>query len=276
MKKRKIIRIIEEKCDGCGKCSLGCPEGAIRIIDGKARLVSEIHCDGLGACIGECPLGAIVTEEREALPYDEVKTMENISKQGVNTIKAHLAHLKTHGRKEYLEQALRYLKDKKIKIDTEGSEAAVPRGCPGSAAMAFGRGAEKPENGGVKAPSRLGHWPVQLHLISPSAPYFQDADILVAADCCAFSCGNFHEDFIKGKSLVIACPKLDSDTEAYVEKLRALVDEARVRSIHVVTMEVPCCTGLVALVNEALSGTERKPPVRHTVIGIKGDIRTAG
>lgn len=272
MKKRKIIRIIDEKCDGCGKCATGCPEGAIRVIDGKARLISEILCDGLGACIGECPRGAIIVEEREALPYDEIKTMENISKQGINTIKAHLEHLREHGQKRYLEQALEYLKKKKIEIPQD-PPAKRPCSCPGSAAAAFSPGEDRKPGTGAEVPSRLSHWPVQLHLISPSAPYFQGADLVVAADCCAFSHGNFHEDFLKGKRLVIACPKLDSDKESYVEKLRALVDEAGVRSINIVTMEVPCCMGLVALVREALSGTEKKPPVKHTVIGIRGEIK---
>lgn len=271
MAKRKIIRIIEEKCDGCGLCARGCPEGAIQIIDGKARLISDSLCDGLGACIGECPRGAIITEERQAEAYDEIKTLKNIIKQGPNTLKAHLKHLKDHGQKKYYDQAVKYLKEKNIKIPSLEGEKSSACGCPGSAAFSFEASAS------VKSyfsPSRLSQWPVQGHLVSPSAPYFNNSDLLVAADCCAFSYGNFHEDFIKGKSLFIACPKLDSELDIYKDKFIALIDEAKVKSIEVVTMEVPCCSGLLFLVKQALSEAERKPPLRHVVIGIKGDIKS--
>lgn len=271
MAKRKIIRIIEEKCDGCGLCAKGCPEGAIQIIDGKARLISDSLCDGLGACIGECPKGAIITEERQAEAYDEIKTLKNIIKQGANTIKAHLKHLKDHGQKKYYDQALKYLKEKNINIPTQEEKESSHCGCPGAAAFSFS--AEK-SGKTAYSPSRLSQWPVQGHLISPSAPYFNNSDLLVAADCCAFSYGNFHEDFIKGKSVFIACPKLDSEIEIYKDKFVSLIDEAKVKSIEVVTMEVPCCSGLLFLVKQALSESKRKPKLTHTVIGIKGDIKS--
>ncbi|HUV25415.1 MAG TPA: 4Fe-4S binding protein [Methanomassiliicoccales archaeon] len=267
--KRNIIRIDEDLCDGCGQCADACPEGAIQIIDGKARLVSEIFCDGLGACIGDCPTGAISIEEREAEVYDERRVMENINKKGEGTIRAHLQHLKDHGETGYLKEALEFLEEKGIDVDFEGStktRAAIPM-----ASSEFqGRG--KASSLIASEGSELSHWPIQMHLISPTAPQYRDADLVLAADCVAFASGEFHQDFLKGKSLAIACPKLDSGLDRYLEKLVALIDEARVRTITVVTMEVPCCQGLTRLVQEAMTRTKRKVPVEVVVISRTGEI----
>ena len=292
--KRKIIKIEEDKCDGCGLCIPNCPEGALQVIDGKARLVSDLLCDGLGACLGECPRGAIVIEEREAVPYDERKVMENMVKKGGNTVKAHLKHLKDHGQNDLLKQAQAYLKEKGVtwggkesrkaspgscksqvtshKPETKGK---TPCGCPGAREMTFGGEAGDEACDAVEsAPvrSQLRQWPVQLHLVSPQAPYFKNADVVLAADCAAYSYGNFHAEFLKGRALAIACPKLDEGREIYIEKIRSLIDDAQVSTLTVVTMEVPCCSGLLGLVRSALSVSKRKVPVTHVVIGIHGEI----
>jgi ferredoxin len=280
--KRQIIKIDESKCDGCGNCVTGCHEGALQVIDGKARLISDLLCDGLGACIGECPQGAIKIETREAVPYDEVKVMEGMVKQGPNTIKAHLKHLKDHAQKAFLKQAFAYLEQNKIPNPLEedmknehkhgGHE---PCGCPGGRTMDLRNSAAcETEAGDPAARSQLRQWPVQLHLASPMAPYFQKADVVVAADCTAFAYGNFHNDFIKGKAIVIACPKLDDGQEIYVEKIQALIEDAKVNTLTVVTMEVPCCNGLLAMVKQAAAASSRKVPVKHVVIGIQGGIKS--
>ncbi|MDQ7774020.1 MAG: 4Fe-4S binding protein [Elusimicrobiales bacterium] len=278
-RKRDIITIDESKCDGCGLCVTGCPEGALQVIDGKARLVSDMLCDGLGACIGECPRGAIRIERREAAEYDERKAMEGIVKHGANTIKAHLKHLKDHGQKTYLKQALDYLKEKGVNNPLEeemkGKKSHEPCGCPGGRAMDLrGAGAEEAAPAGGPAPSRLRQWPVQLHLVGPGAPYFHKADVVVAADCTAFAYGNFHEDFMKGKALAIACPKLDDGLDVYAEKIQSLMDDAEINTLTVVTMEVPCCGGLLALAKRAAGAATRKVPVKHVVIGIQGGIKS--
>ncbi len=268
MPKRTVIKIIEEKCTGCGICAESCPEGAIQIIDGKARLVNEVFCDGLGACIKDCPYGAIIKEEREAKPYNEIKTLENILKHGINTVKAHLKHLKEHNAMEYYNEAIKYLKKKKIKIELDDEENEPC--CPGAKTMSFKN--ENKNITGDRIPSMLSQWPIQAHLISPNAPYFKNSNLVIAADCTAFSYGDFHRDFIKGNSIFIACPKLDSNMERYIEKTNLLIDEAKVKNINIVTMEVPCCFGLVSLVEQALNKSKRRPKIKHTVIGINGKI----
>lgn len=275
--KRQIIKIDETKCDGCGNCVTGCHEGALQVIDGKARLISDLLCDGLGACIGDCPRGAIKIEEREAVPYDEEKVMAGMVKQGPNTIKAHLKHLKDHAQKNFLKQAFAYLKEHNIPNPMEGEmkKEHEPCGCPGGRTLDFRSpcGGEE-ETAGPAARSQLKQWPVQLHLASPMAPYFEKADVVLAADCTAYAYGNFHNDFIKGKALVIACPKLDDGREIYVEKMQALIEDAKINTLTVVTMEVPCCSGLLAIVKEAAAAANRKVPVKHVVISIQGGIKT--
>jgi len=269
--KRKMIKIDEEKCTGCGECIPDCPEGALQIIDGKARLVSEIFCDGLGACIRSCPSDAITTEEREAAPYDERKVMEKIITKGEKTVKAHLKHLEEHGEKGYLKEARKFLKEKGFSVD-EQATPPLPCGCPGTSAAVIKGRSGKEEPASCESPSMLGHWPVQLHLISPGAAYFKGRDVILAADCTAFACGDFHRRFLKGKSIAVACPKLDSGTDLYTEKIKALADEAEINTLTVVIMEVPCCRGLVSIAQEGLKKARRKVPLKLTVVGISGDI----
>jgi NAD-dependent dihydropyrimidine dehydrogenase PreA subunit len=273
--KRNIIIIDEEKCTGCGECIPNCPEGAIQIIDGKARLMSDLLCDGLGACLGHCPENAITIEEREAGEYDERKVMENIVKQGMNTVRAHLAHLKEHRQDAYYNQAVAYLEEQGVPIPrpTEVDMHGTPPGeCPGSRMMAFAREDSAAEVLAGKQPSQLTHWPIQMHLLSPNAQYYQHADMLLAADCVAFSLGDFHKDYLKGKALGIACPKLDEGKEIYLEKLKSLIDGAKINTLTVMIMEVPCCSGLLHLALQATAQADRKIPVKCVVVGIQGDI----
>lgn len=270
--KRSIIRIDEAKCTGCGDCIPNCPEGALQVIDGKARLVSDLFCDGLGACIGHCPEDAIAVESREAEEYDERKVMENIVKQGPNVIKAHLEHLKEHGQSQYLKIATDFLKEKSIEIPPFGK---LPCGCPGSKVMDLKKDRDSgqettPISKGV---SQLGQWPVQLHLVPVNALYFQNADLVVAADCVPFAYPNFHQDFLKGKAIVIACPKLD-DTELYLDKLTQLFVQSSIKSVEIVHMEVPCCFGLLRLVEEALKASGKNIPMKETVISVRGEKET--
>jgi ferredoxin len=286
---REIIEIDEKRCDGCGACQTGCPEGALRVIDGKARLVGESLCDGLGACIGECPRGAIKVTKREAEPYDEAKVMEGISHFGSATVAAHLEHLASHGQDSLEAQALAWLASHGQKDPREGraaSSAGCGGGCPGSASRRFAphaaatdaariMGGPGPSSGGqaqtATAPvsSALGHWPIQLCLVNPAAPQYASARILVAADCTAFAMGAFHPALLAGKSLVIACPKLD-DREGYAEKLARLIKGAA--SLEVAIMEVPCCGGLLKLMLEAreLAGVNKN--IEVSVIGVEGGI----
>lgn len=273
MVQRDIIKINEDKCNGCGLCVPNCPEGALQIIDGKARLVSDLFCDGLGACIGNCPEGAISVEKREAEEYDEKKVMENIIKQGKNTIKAHLEHLENHGADKYLKEAKDFLKERGVDIPEKEESTKTRSFCPGSKIMDFSR-EEKNQNEGGKRTSELKQWPIQLHLVSPNAPYFVGKDVLLAADCTAFSIGDFHKDFLKGKTLIIACPKLDSNIDAYVEKLRKMIDEARINTLTVLVMEVPCCSSLLQIAKKALNSASRKIPIKLIVIGLNGEVLT--
>jgi len=275
MSKREIIRIDEEKCTGCGDCIPNCPEGALQIIDGKARLISDLFCDGLGACIGHCPEGAITVEEREAAPYDERAAMENVVKHGRNTIAAHLSHLQEHGADDYYDEAIAFLKEKGI--DAPLDEAAanrLPCGCPGSAVKHFSRDVLRTEDEAVQAakrPSRLGHWPVQIKLVPAGAPYLNGADVLLAADCIPFAYPNFHEDFLKGKVLLVGCPKLD-DAEYYHEKLAEIFSKNHIRSITCVHMEVPCCFGFRRIISSALDRAGKAMPIRDVTIGVRGEV----
>jgi NAD-dependent dihydropyrimidine dehydrogenase PreA subunit len=282
--KRDILKIDEEKCNGCGLCVPNCHEGALLVIDGKVRLVSELMCDGLGACIGHCPEGAITIEAREAEPYNEIKVLEQMINKGRNTIVAHLKHLKDHGETGFLQEGVNWLRENRNKLNfsiedvmhevhDHGNIKRSGGGCPGSRAIVIEK-SDKSDDQTVTTdqPSELRQWPVQMHLLNPNAPYFRDADLLLAADCVAFSMGNFHSRYLKGKSLAIACPKLDHGTETYIEKLTAMIDIAKVNTITVMMMEVPCCGGLLQMVKAALANSSRKVPVKQMIVGISGSI----
>ncbi|MCK5022549.1 MAG: 4Fe-4S binding protein [Candidatus Aenigmarchaeota archaeon] len=270
MVKRKIIEIDEDKCNGCGQCIPNCPEGALQIIDNKARLVSDLFCDGLGACIGHCPQGAIKTIEREAEPYNERKVMEIIVKQGINTIKAHLEHLEEHGEEGFLNEALKFLKEKGIEVKRdEPKKKSVPCACPGSDVKDL-RDTEKKPSGPVgRQQSELKQWPVQLMLIPTNASYLQGTDLLIAADCVPFAYANFHQDFIKDKTVIMGCPKLD-DTEFYAEKLAEIMKHNDIKSITLAVMEVPCCSGLLRLIENAMEESGKVIPIKKYVIKIDG------
>ena len=270
--RRQIIKIDEEKCTGCGDCIPNCPEGALQVIDGKARLISDLFCDGLGACIGTCPVDAISVEEREAAPYDERKVMENIVKQGPNVINAHLEHLREHGEFELLKTALDYLRENDIPVPRP--QVPAGGGCPGSRAMQFEEKAADAAPAG-RAVSRLRQWPVQITLVPPHAPYLQGADVALIADCVPFAYANVHEDFIKGRVVLVGCPKLD-DVQAYRKKLAEVFRQNDVKSIEVVHMEVPCCFGLVHVLRQALGDAGKQIPVTETMISIRGEVAGKG
>jgi ferredoxin len=275
--KRKIIRVDEEKCTGCAECIPNCPEGALQVIDGKARLVSDLFCDGLGACVGHCPTGAMTVEERLAEPYDEAKVMANIVKAGPNTVAAHLKHLKDHSACDYYNEALAYLKQHSIpspeKSETSDHEPKLACGCPGSAVRDLSGSSlvpgPTPFAPSELRPSRLRNWPIQLTLIPPSAPYLKGADLLISADCVGSSHPNFHEDLVAGRVLIIACPKLD-DADAYQEKLTAIFSHNSPKSVLVAHMTVPCCFGLVQLVKQAIANSGKTIPYAEVTIDVDG------
>ncbi len=292
---REVVQIDEEKCNGCANCIPNCHEGALQIVDGKAVLVSDLMCDGLGACLGHCPEGALSIEKVEAQPYNETLVMKEMISKGKNVVIAHLTHLKEHGETTYLKEGVRFLWENKdilgfnpaevvekvhnlkpVAASFKPVQAAVHQGhgCPGSASREFNLASAQvaSASNGVKLSSALTHWPVQLHLINPVASYFQNADLLVAADCTAFTSANFHEDFLKNKKLVIACPKLDHGMDTYLQKLIVLINDSKVNTITVLRMEVPCCGGLVQLVSSAVSQSGRKVPLKEMVLSIKGEI----
>ncbi len=286
--KRDIIKIDDDKCNGCGLCVPNCYEGALQIIDGKVRLVSDLMCDGLGACIGHCPEGAITIESREAEPYDETKVMEIMVTKGFNTVVAHLQHLREHNETVFLKQGMAYLiaHESKLSFMVDDVKRAVHQkantkvesgcngGCPGSKTVIFDpseiKMADQQSHGSLQ--SQLRQWPIQLHLINPGASHFSGSDLLVASDCSAFTIGDFHQNWLKNKTLVIACPKLDQGKEIYLQKFIALIDNAKVNTITVMIMEVPCCGGLLQLVEMAIARSGRKVPLKSITVGIRGEI----
>lgn len=276
--KRTVIKIDESLCNGCGACVEGCHEGALQLIDGKARMISDLYCDGLGACIGECPVGAIEFEEREAKPYDEIAVMERLVPKGEKTIRAHLLHMKEHNELGFLNQGINYLKEHNIEINMDGltggnkpkPENKFAFSCPGSREISFAPVNQPAHSGGI--PSQLRQWPVQLHLLNPQAGYFQRADVVLAADCTAYAYADFHSRLLKNHVLAIACPKLDNNKEVYVSKIVDMIDTAQINTLTVVVMEVPCCGGLLQLAKMALEQASRKVPVKRVVVSIQGEI----
>jgi ferredoxin len=234
---RKIVMIDEEKCDGCGNCVIACAEGALQIINGKAKLISENYCDGLGVCLGECPQGAITIEEREAEEFDKAAVKQHLKEK--ETVTEHL-----------------------------------PCGCPSVAVSQFERREVRETAAAATGyqPSMLRHWPVQLTLVPPNAPFLQGADLVLSADCVPFAYAGFHGDFLRAHSLLVACPKLD-DFEAYLKKLTSILRSAEVKSLTVVHMEVPCCSGLVHMAKQAIRLSGKDIPLKEVTIGIRGELK---
>lgn len=254
---RQMVRIDEEICNGCGECVPSCAEGAIQIIDGKARLLADNLCDGLGACLGDCPLGAITVEEREADEYDEAAVHDHLKEIGREPLPHHDAQAAT-------------VAGGCPSAAVKSFAAPAAGGCPSARSMTFNEPSADMAGDVASRPSRLAQWPVQLHLVPPTAPFFQNADVLLAADCAPFAYADFQEDLLKGKALAIACPKLDN-TEPYVEKLTAMITQSNIKSLTVVHMEVPCCNGLVFMAKQAIADSGRDIPLETVCIGIRGD-----
>ena len=236
---RNIVEIDEEKCDGCGLCVITCAEGALEIRDGKAKIIKDMYCDGLGACIGECPQGALKIVKKEAAPFNEKATEE---------------HLKS-------------LREKK----TEESPLRAEAGCPGAKLVHFQcqtPAAATQETGSTA--SELRNWPVQIHLLPATAPFFDGAELLIAADCVPFAMGDFHQRLLSGKILAVGCPKLD-DSEFYLDKLAQIFADNDIKSITIGYMEVPCCAGLLRMVYKALEASGKEIPVDITKVSIRGE-----
>jgi NAD-dependent dihydropyrimidine dehydrogenase PreA subunit len=247
--KRKIITIDEESCNGCGNCVSACSEGALQIINGTARLVKEDFCDGFGDCMGGCPTGALKIEEKESMPFDIEATKDYLLRtQGEEAVNRMEEAQKKHVAKEYEPMAC---------------------GCPGSLARSIDRnGTTATVRNEISLP-QLRNWPVQIHLLPAKAPYYQGADLLVAADCCAYAYAGFHGDFIKEHTVAIGCPKLDN-ADSYLSKLTAIIGGNDIHSVEVAYMEVPCCSGMVRLVEEAVRASGKNIPVKKKMIGIRG------
>ncbi len=262
---RTVIQIDEDLCNGCGNCVSGCHEGALQLIDGKARLVGDNLCDGLGACIGECPVGAIEFVEREATAYSEREVLDRIMPMGENTVVAHLQHLKNHGMKNEVHEGFAILTEK-------GWDAAAIRAKVLGAGVPIAPLAPLASLAPTAKPvSELRQWPVQLRLVPPSAPYLQGCDLLVAADCVPFAHASFHQDFLAGRVLLVGCPKLD-DNAYYAEKLTQIFTLNTIRSVTVVRMEVPCCGGITQSVKTAISASGKVVPYAEAVISIEGKL----
>ena len=256
--KRPIVEIDRDKCNGCGLCTTACAEGALILDDyNKAVLVKDIYCDGLGACLDVCPVGALKVTEKEAEAYDSEKTYEH-----VKDIRGEKLAWEVHG-----------VEKGKAK---EGGK--LPCGCPSSLEREIVRNEVPADvvNGTAHTSSRprseLTQWPIQLHLVSSANPAFNKADILIAADCTAFSLGSFHQNLLKGKKLVIACPKLD-DVSGYIDKLTDIIKNNVIYSITVAIMSVPCCSGLMRIVEEAVEKAGKDIAIKKVVIGIEGDLK---
>ena len=278
---REIITIDEELCNGCGDCVPGCPEGALQIIEGKARLINDLFCDGLGACIGECPVNAITIEKREAVPYDEEKTMENIVKHGDATVLAHLEHLKGHNEIEFLTIAVNFLKKNNHNVpagfedpENVNAEPTMACGCPGSMEQDIVQeNSTDKSSQSIPNVSELSQWPIQLQLLNSGAPYFKGADLLIAADCVPFSYPAFHSEFLKNKKLIVFCPKLDTTIDSYIQKLEEIFSTQGIKSITIAHMEVPCCFGVEQIVKTALKNAGKDVAIDDITIAINGTIK---
>lgn len=255
--KRQIIHIDEDKCDGCGLCMPGCPEGALQIVAGKARLVRASYCDGLGACLGRCPNGALSVEMQEVAAYDEAAVIAHLQETAPASLGEHLAHLQAHAPELLLPT---------YRSDDFGQAPAQPTACP-SVQIHFREPAAAPAAPAPRLASELRQWPVQLRLLPVRAPFFQDADLTLIADCVPFAHPDLHADFIRGSAIAVGCPKLD-DAAAYVEKVAQILQANTVRSLRVVYMEVPCCRGLVWIAEQALQRSGRDIPFETLMVPI--------
>lgn len=250
---RKIVTIDADKCDGCGLCVPSCAEGAIAIVNGKAVLAADNLCDGLGACLGDCPREAITVEEREADEFDEAAVEQ---------------HLAAQGKPAPLHQTV--VHQPAAHQTTAGHHGG---GCPGSRAMSLDRPTETTATApGHNRPSQLGQWPVQLQLVPTTAPYFQGADLLITADCVPVAYAGYHEDFLKGRAVVMGCPKLD-DNQFYQQKLTELFTKSEIKSVTVLKMEVPCCGGIAVAARQAIAACGKQIPCNEVTIGIHGEIK---
>jgi len=256
---RQIIKIDEDLCNGCGQCVPGCAEGALQIVDGKARLVKEQYCDGLGACLGECPTGALTIEERDSEAYD---------------VDATNAWLTSIGRDPVPHIAPPVVTPAPPSVRSHLQDHSHGGGCPGSRLMSFGQAEDNPATHAPlgTAKSELRQWPVQLMLVPPTAPFLREADLLIAADCVPFAYPDFHRKMLKNRAVLIACPKLD-DAAQYIEKLAQMIRINDFRSITIAHMEVPCCFGLGKIVNAAIERAGIKVPVMSINVGLQGELK---
>lgn len=239
---RKIIEINEDLCDGCGNCIVSCAEGALTLVDGKAKLVAEVYCDGLGACLGECPTGALLVINREADEFDEAAVEHRLEE---------------------------------LRMVEETVGPTLPCGCPSTQVQSFAK--QTPCQMANVAVSQAGvgsaltNWPVQIRLVPPTAPFLKNADLLVAADCTPFAYPSFHQDFLEGRVLMVGCPKFD-DAQAYVDKFTDIFETADIRSVTVVVMEVPCCQGLPVIVRKGMENAGKSVPLEYVIVGTRGEI----
>jgi ferredoxin len=275
---RKIVHIDEEKCDGCGNCVPACHEGALQIVDGKARLVRDVYCDGLGDCLGECPQDAISIEEREAADFDPQAVEQHLraAEQTERTERTErIERTERAARAAGSAPPLQPAELQPMLQPRPGPAAPPAAGCPGAAMQRL-----RPEPGGPAAPapapggaSALAHWPLQIELVPVGAPFLRRADILICADCVPFAVPDFHARYLDGRSVLVGCPKLD-DLERYRSKLKDLFAAAEPRSLTVLRMEVPCCGGIAQAVLEARDAAAPELPVAITTVGIRGQAHT--
>ncbi len=253
---REMVNIDEDKCDGCGLCVPSCAEGAIRIIDGRAKLVADNLCDGLGACLGDCPQDAITIEKREADEFDEVAVDQRLKEIGREPI--------PHGHPPVPSDC--GCPSAKVQ-----SSAPAPGGCPSARMMNYDSKPGPIDDQVDQRPSQLRQWPVQLHLVPPTAPFLQEKEVLLAADCVPFAYADFHKGILKERALLIACPKLDN-TEPYVAKLVTMLQQSNIKKLIVAHMEVPCCSGLIAIARQALTESGVDVPFETIKIGVQGSL----
>ncbi len=259
---REMVKIDEEKCNGCGLCVPSCAEGAIQIIDGKAKLVADSLCDGLGACLGDCPVDAISIEKRDADEFDEEAVDKRLKELGRDP----LPH--DHGQAPVAGGC----PSAQVQSIPASKPVAAAGGCPSARMMNFDQKPVQKIDQAGQRPSELRQWPVQLHLVPPTAPFLQDKEVLLAADCVPFAYADFHKDMLQERALLIACPKLDN-TQPYLDMLVAMLQQNNIKKLLVAHMEVPCCSGLIAIAKQAIEASGVDVPFETINVGIKGDLK---